>query len=87
MTELNVSGENTIDIRAYADKAIGSLHMMAELADAEYFDQCLDSLNTNPEPTTPAQKFVRLMMKTIMEINASGLCDSGEFERFVGYEY
>jgi hypothetical protein len=86
MSDFNVfDWKRNAPLSEVANVAISILYRLAEAADADYTYDCCDSSNTNAGPVGEAQKFVRLMQKAILEVNASGFCDSGEFERFVGY--
>jgi hypothetical protein len=87
MSDFNVfDWKRNAALSEVANVAISILYRLAVEADREYAEDCADSGNTNAAPVGEAQKFVRLMQKAILEINASGFCDSGEFERFVGYD-
>jgi hypothetical protein len=80
-----IDWKNSAPLRQVANVANDIMHRLAEAADAEYARACADSCNTNSDPVGEAQQFVRLLHQVILEINGSGFCDSGTFERFVGY--
>lgn len=74
-----------LNIRNIANEAIGMLMQLADHVDAEYSEICNDTGLTGPDPVNDAQTFVRLLHKISLEINVSGLCDSGKFEQYINY--
>jgi hypothetical protein len=68
-----------------ANVTISFLHTLASAADKDYSNDCAEAGMSAYDPKNDAQKFARLLHKVSLDINASGLCDSGEFEQFADY--
>lgn len=86
MSEFNVY--EVIRNMSLSDKANLTVNFLLDLAratDQDYSDACGDSSLSNDIPRNDRQRFVRLCHKAALEINASGFCDSGEWERWVNY--
>lgn len=68
-----------------ANETVDSLHYLARQIDADYSEACADTSNTNAAPVGERQALVSLLHSVALMLNASGLCDSGEYERFINY--
>ncbi len=77
----------TASIQSLANTAVDLMWALAQATDPDYSNDCGLSSNTNPGPVGDRQQLVRLLHKAALEINASGLCDSGEWECWVGYDW
>lgn len=86
MSEFNVYEVlRSLSIQARASIAIGILWELAQATDPDYSEACGDSSLSNDIPRNDRERFVRLCHKASLEINASGFCDSGKWERWVNY--
>lgn len=74
-----------LSIQTRANIVVNVLWELAQATDPEYSEACGDSGLTNDIPQNDRERFVRLCHKASLEINASGFCDSGEWERWVNY--
>ena len=84
---MTIRSDNRINlIINLANQTVDALHVLAREADPEYSEECADTGLTNYPPETDEERFVWLLHKTALVLNASGLCDPpAEFERYIPY--